>query len=221
MNSLPIIFLIPFRSGSKGLKNKNINIYKDKPLFRHSTDVALETKLGNVYISTDYGIDELEGLSKDVIFVSRPVELASDEATMSSVVLNFLENNVSSESIVILLQATSPNRTKKHISEAINRFTNNSFDLVMSVTETPNDLLKSGLISGDGNFASVNNIDYCFSNRQNLPKTYKPNGSIYIFKSSWFKINKNFSTSNIGAFIMDNNSSLDIDQIEDLEYENK
>lgn len=221
MDSLPIVFLIPFRAGSKGLKNKNINIYKDKPLFRHSTDVALETELGNVYVSTDYGNDELKGLPKDVIFVKRPTKLASDEATMSSVVLNFLENNISSESIMILLQATSPNRTTNHISEAIDKFTNNSFDLVMSVTETPNDFLKSGLVSDNGIFTSVNNIDYCFSNRQNLPKTYKPNGSIYIFKSSWFKINKNFSTNNIGAFIMDDNSSLDIDQIEDLEYENK
>ena len=76
-----------------------------------------------------------------------------------------MENNISSESIVILLQATSPNRTTNHISEAIDKFINNSFDLVMSVTETPNDFLKSGLISDNGIFTSVNNIDYCFSNR--------------------------------------------------------
>ena len=221
MNSLPIIFFIPFRAGSKGLKHKNISLYKNKPLFAHSVDIAHETNLGEIYISTDYDVQKLDGLTKKVNFISRPNKLATDDAVMSNVVLEFIESNVPNNSIIILLQVTSPNRSANDIHKAIKKFNNNSYDLLMSVTEVSNSLLKSGLINADEKFEAINNIDYCFSNRQDASRTFKPNGSIYIFESSWFKVNKTFSSENIGTFIMDKDSSLDIDKIEDLEHENK
>ena len=45
MKDLPIRFLIPFRSGSKGLKDKNLAIIKNIPLYAHSIDQAVETAI--------------------------------------------------------------------------------------------------------------------------------------------------------------------------------
>ena len=39
-----IVAIIPARSGSKGIKNKNIMIYKNKPLIYHSIKSALKLK---------------------------------------------------------------------------------------------------------------------------------------------------------------------------------
>ena len=42
-NIMKNIAIIPARSGSKGLKNKNIKLFNGKPLMRYSIDVALQS----------------------------------------------------------------------------------------------------------------------------------------------------------------------------------
>ena len=52
--NLNIVALIPARSGSKGIPNKNIKLYKGKPLMVHSIDIANKSKyITDVYVSTD------------------------------------------------------------------------------------------------------------------------------------------------------------------------
>ena len=49
-----IVAIIPARSGSKSIKDKNIISYKNKPLIYHSIKIALKSKLVNrVIVSTD------------------------------------------------------------------------------------------------------------------------------------------------------------------------
>ena len=49
-----ILAIIPARSGSKSIKNKNIIKYKGKPLIYYSIKTALKSKLINrVIVSTD------------------------------------------------------------------------------------------------------------------------------------------------------------------------
>jgi CMP-N-acetylneuraminic acid synthetase len=51
---LNIISLIPARSGSKGLKDKNIKLYKGLPLLVHSINISLQCKyIDETYVSTD------------------------------------------------------------------------------------------------------------------------------------------------------------------------
>ena len=51
---LKILAIIPARSGSKSIKDKNIVPYKKKPLFYHSIKTALDSKLINkAVVSTD------------------------------------------------------------------------------------------------------------------------------------------------------------------------
>ena len=51
---MKIIAVIPARSGSKSVKDKNIHIYKKKHLIFHSIDVALRSKhINRIIISTD------------------------------------------------------------------------------------------------------------------------------------------------------------------------
>ena len=49
-----VLVVIPARSGSKGIKNKNIKIIKGKPLFFHTIDYAKKSKIvDNIILSTD------------------------------------------------------------------------------------------------------------------------------------------------------------------------
>ena len=51
---MKIIAVIPARSGSKSVKNKNIHIYKKKPLIFHSIKIALKSKfIDRVFVTTD------------------------------------------------------------------------------------------------------------------------------------------------------------------------
>ena len=77
-----ILAVIPARSGSKGVKNKNIKILGGKPLICHSIESALESKLiTDVVVSTDS--EEISEIAKEsgaqVPFI-RPPKLAIDTA---------------------------------------------------------------------------------------------------------------------------------------------
>ena len=47
------ISLIPVRSGSKGIPNKNVRLVCGKPLYRHTVDFALNAGTNQIYITTD------------------------------------------------------------------------------------------------------------------------------------------------------------------------
>ena len=49
-----VLVIIPARSGSKGIKNKNIQIIKKKPLLGHSISYAKKSKLvDKIIVTTD------------------------------------------------------------------------------------------------------------------------------------------------------------------------
>ena len=50
---MKILGIIPARSGSKGVKNKNIKLLKNKPLIFWTIKTALKSKLTKVIVSTD------------------------------------------------------------------------------------------------------------------------------------------------------------------------
>lgn len=52
---MKIIAVIPARSGSKSLKNKNIHFYKNKPLIYHSIKIAQRSKyIDRILVTTDF-----------------------------------------------------------------------------------------------------------------------------------------------------------------------
>ena len=51
-----IYAIIPARSGSKGLADKNIKQIGGKPLLAHSIDFALKLNLDRIFCSTDSAI---------------------------------------------------------------------------------------------------------------------------------------------------------------------
>lgn len=211
------IAIIPARSGSKGLKDKNIIDLCGKPLIAYSIEAAINCKLfSRVIVSTDseeYG-KIAEKYGAEVFY--RGENLSNDKATTFMVIEDLL-GKVGVIDYFVLLQPTSPMRTEKHISEAVEKFENNinNFDFLVSVKEAEHGSVLVKVIDED---ESLKNFDTDFSNyrRQNY-KEYSPNGALFIGKPDAYLKRKHFFGNRSIAYFMSEFDSVDIDN--ELDYE--
>lgn len=208
--------IVPARAGSKGLPNKNILTLQDKPLYMHSVDVALEAGAERVIVTTDISQIITSRHEPSVEIHQRPAKLALDTTTMEEVIL-YTCSELHLSGTTVLLQPTSPLRRPTHIHKALEIFSNDKVDLVISVTNADNSILKWGFVD-ENIFQPIADTKYCFANRQQLPPVVRPNGAIYIFDAGTFCAKKGFPLGVIGALHMNEEESKDIDLIEDFEF---
>ena len=215
------LFLIPARGGSKGIPGKNIKLLNNKPLINYSIEVAQSlTSNDHICISTDDAniIKVVADAGLEVPFV-RPEELASDTAGSREVclhALDFYEKKGISYDVIVLLQPTSPLRSSQQVKEALALY-NDSLDMVVSVKETSSNPYyvlfeedKEGFLqkSKTGNFTS----------RHDCPKVWEYNGAIYVISAAALKSKPFHAFSRIRKYVMDDYSSVDIDNPLDWEW---
>ena len=216
----PFVAVVPMRGGSKGLPGKNLRPLGGVPLYAHSVQTALDAGAARVLVSTD--IERVMGSlqQRDVEVYRRPKRLASDTATMAEVLLDLLGREsaaqISEDTIIALLQPTSPLRSPDDVRRAVGLIAANAGRLAMGVTATDSGVLKYGQVV-DGRFVPLAHPAHCFANRQSLPPVYRPNGAVYAFRAGWFLRNGGFETAHIAAVEMSADRSIDVDSIEDFE----
>lgn len=216
MPNLKKIAIIPARSGSKGLPDKNILMLADKPLIAYTIEAAIKSgSFERIIVTTDslkYAkIAEEYGAE----IIIRDDLLASDIATSYMVIQDVL-SKIPSYDYFVLLQPTSPFRDSNHINKAISQFESaneNNFLVSVNTSEYSPDLIK--IIDDDlslKNFSS----DYSKYRRQNY-SYYKPNGAIFIGRNLAYLDKKHFFGRDSTAFLMTKEDSIDIDDIIDFE----
>ena len=221
---LNIICIITARSGSKGLKNKNIRKLKGLPLLAHTIIAAKKSKVFNrVILSTDSKLYANIGLKfgAEVPFI-RPRKLATSTAHHPDVVnhaVKFLEKKKKIKfDYIMMLQPTSPYRNAKHINEAIKKFLKEKNDSLISIKKQDYPpwwmfvLDKSKL----GQFLKFKNKNVFNLERQEFPKLFRPNGAIYISKRKVLYKGNLINPKSCGYYLMNDRSSIDIDNIIDL-----
>lgn len=214
-----IIAIIPARGGSKGIPNKNIIDIVGKPLIYWTIEAAKKSCLiDRIVVSSDSPRILSVAKSCGAEIISRPKKYASDSAPAGLAVehtLEYLEKKEKySPDIVVLLQPTSPLRTSEDIDNAINLFMDEKAGALISIAEENNKYLKSFIIE-KGILRGIIRDELVFTNRQELPKIYIPNGAIFIVKTDEFKKNKTlFSEKTIG-YVMDKERSIDLDNLSD------
>jgi len=213
--------IIPARGGSKRLPRKNILDLSGRPMISWSIDAGLKSKyIDKVVVSSDD--DEILDVAKKfkAETVKRPGELASDIATSNDVVKHTLEN-IEEHDYIVLLQPTSPLRNYKHIDEAIKLLEKKSADAIISVCKTDHTPLWSNTLQEDGSLESFIKDEVIDKRSQDLKDYYRLNGAIYICKrDNFLKEETLFLKENIYAYIMDKESSIDIDEEIDLTIAN-
>ena len=223
-----IIALIPARSGSKGIPNKNIKLYKGLPLMAHSINIAKQCKFINeVYVSTDS--EEYQKIAVQYgakVFELRPAEIADDLSPDIDTFKHFLkwckDYNMQIPDIIIHLRPTYPNRTLELLNncaiEFLSKYENyHSLRTVVKIKNSPYKMyyiMRNNLIpfiTEDPRFLEPYN-----QARQNFVDTYLHNGCIDIVKTSVILKHGLLSGSNILPYIMDENETDDIDELKDF-----
>lgn len=212
------VCLIPARSGSKGLKDKNMAFLNNKPVLQHTIEAALNSNVfapEDIYLSTDSQeyIENLGDLGITMLY--RDPELASDSATTADVVVDFLAK-FDEEVNLVLLQPTSPLRTGVHIKEAFDLYqANNRENIVVAVSEVDKSPSLMTEFGPNNELKDIVGIDQGYR-RQNFGTLYAPNGAIFITgKTDYLETNSFFTEKTIG-YQMDKKSSIDIDDYDDF-----
>ena len=223
-----ILCLIPARSGSKGIPNKNIRLFKDKPLLAWSIEQAKQCKYSNnmrIIVSTDS--DEYANISREygaeVPFL-RPAEISQDESIDSEFIehaLNWLEINENYiPDIILQLRPTQPCRKVEDINKCLDIFINNRKEYDSLRTVIPIEKCPQKMYIIENNelipyFKSYGDIKEPYNQcRQALPISYLHNGYIDILNSEIVK-RGTISGEKIYAYIMNKNDTIDIDSNED------
>ncbi|MGL6066079.1 MAG: cytidylyltransferase domain-containing protein [Cetobacterium sp.] len=217
--SLKKIAIIPARSGSKGLPNKNILMLLDKPLIAYTIEAALKSKQFERVIVTTDSIQYKEIAQKyGAEVVLREEHLSDDKATSFMVVEDILKkNNSEAYDYFVLLQPTSPFRNEKHILEAIQSFEKRyeELDFLVSMTESSK---SADLIKTVGDDMTLKTYDSDYSNyRRQDGKEYYPNGAVFIGKNEKYLLKKHFFGEKTVAYFMNKEDSIDIDDRLDFE----
>lgn len=213
--------IIPARSGSKGLKDKNIKKLCGKPLMAYTIETAIKSKKYDmIHLSTDsYKYANIaKEYGADVPFL-RKAELANDTSVIWDTVRDVLdeyEKIGKKFDTVTLLQPTSPLREIDDIIQSFQVFEKKNAEAVVSVCEMEHSPLICNQLDETGSMRDFIKKEIVSLPRQNLPKYYRINGAIYLLKIDVLKKYSTLYDSEVYAYIMKQETSIDIDNILDF-----
>lgn len=213
-----IICLIPARSGSKRIKNKNIIKINSKSLIDLVCEKVNKSKLIKYfYIASDKKkiFNNIQN-KKKFLFYKRSKKSSNGTSKTEAVILEFLKKNNNICDILVLIQITNPFINYKIIDEAISKFIKKKYDSMLSVVESNKFIWKNKKINRP--------INYNIFNRpmsQNIQNYLIENGSFYIFNVKSFIKYKNRLHGKIGFYKMSKESQFEIDDLEDLKIVKK
>jgi len=205
--------LIPCRTGSKGIPNKNFKPFLDKPLFRWTLEAAIKSLLfDKIILSSNGGFQNLEPSGNLIVDNERPPELSDDKASLDDV-LNHYANVYPEVKVWVLLQVTSPLRTGKDIRKAYELMQKKQFDSVVSVTPGTCMYWVKNAVEVHGKPAHI--ATYHIHKRPNRQEREKEwfleNGAIYVTPRYILEYTGCRLGGQIGLYVMPKNKSIEID----------
>ena len=221
-----ILALIVARKNSKGLKNKNIIKINSEPCINWTFKAVKKSKLIDLAMLSTDSAKIIRMAKKKGIFTPfiRPKNLSSDNTNVIDVIGHSIKwlkkNKIFNYKYILLLQASSPLRTSKHIDGAIRYYfkkLKNPRETLVSVTRAQPKTY--WLLKKKNKY-----INFVFKQRrkdfrrQNHPVFYIPNGAIYLCNIKHLKYD--FFTKYTLHYEMDEKSSIDIDTIDDVKKSN-
>ena len=208
--------IIPARSGSKGLPDKNIKPLGGKPLLAWSIEAALQSgRFDTVHVSTDS--EQYARIARqygaDVPFL-RSAAASSDTASSNDAIREALANYEALGKrfdAFMLLQPTSPLRTAEDICSAFSIMEEKDANAVVSVCETDHSPLWSNTLPESGDMTHFLRQEVLNTRRQDIPTYYRLNGAIYLVKTDYYHRSPSIYAEGCYACVMDRDRSIDID----------
>lgn len=155
--------IIPARSGSKRIPNKNIKLFNGKPLISFSIEKAIKSKIfDEIIVSTDSKkiatISEKYGAKIPFI---RPKNLSDDKTRITKVIkhalLWFKERNYAID-YACCIYATNPLLDIKYLKKGYNELIKSKKNFSLSVCKYNHPIQRALTINNKGNLNSINPI---------------------------------------------------------------
>ncbi len=223
-NMRNIICTILARGGSKGVKNKNIKLMNGLPLIAHSIIQAQKTNLfSSIIVSSDS--DDILNIARDFKvdhLIKRPHELADDNAPKIPAIQHAVletEKKINTKfDYIIDLDPTSPLRNVEDIINAFNMLLNeNATNIITACPSRKSPYFNMVKINNENVATLPIQLDQNIFRRQDSPKVYDMNASIYIWSSESLFRSKNLWQERTKLYVMPEERSIDIDTELDFE----
>lgn len=220
-----ILCTICVRGGSKGVKNKNIKAINDKPLIAYTIEQAKQSGLFE-YIVTSTDSDDIARIAKEYgaeIFFKRSAEMASDTAGKLDVIRDaFIRSEKyynQQFDYLIDLDATAPLRNVDDIINSFNQFLkNNNDNLITAMPSRRSPYFNLVEVDSVGKVNLSKRLDDSVLRRQDAPKSYDMNASIYIWKRDTILNESSLFLEKTGLYVMPEERSIDIDTELDFKF---
>ena len=207
--------IIPLRSNSKGLKNKNILIFKNKiNLVNYTLKKIINIKkIKKIYILTDSNYYKKKIIDHKKIDKNyqRKKKLSLGNSKKDDLIDDFLLNyntNIKNNNF-LLFQVTSPNLKKDEIIKTLKFIDKNKVSSLMHVTEVLENPYEIIEIKGK-NWKHL--MKKRVVNRQNYLKKFMfITGSLFFFTRNFFSKNKKIFNSKTYPYKIDKINFIDID----------
>jgi CMP-N,N'-diacetyllegionaminic acid synthase len=213
---MKILALITARGGSKRVPGKNIRRLGGKPLIDWSIDIVKDIpEICDVLVTTDD--PEIADTARDAgasVPWLRPAELATDTATSVDVslhALNWYESENEKVDGLLLLQPTSPFRTRATIQRGIALYKDHHQCPVLGVSPAKSHPMWCYSLDGATMRSFIENKGEHLRS-QDLPPAYVVNGAFYLIAPKDLRVNHSFYGGNMTPLVIgEPGESLDID----------
>lgn len=213
-----VLAIIPARSGSKSVPNKNIRMLLGKPMIAYSIEHALKCpQINRVIVSTDseeYAMIA-QNYGAEVPFI-RPKELAQDESLDIDVfehAINYLKEKENYfPDIVVQLRPTYPVRNVDDITNMIDMLEkDDEADSVRCIVQAKEIAYKMWQMDEKNNITPIlNNIREAYNMpRQLLPTIYYQNACIDVVRTRVILEQHSMSGKKILGYVMEHNYDID------------
>lgn len=213
------------RGGSKGIKGKNIRPLLGKPLIAYSIEQARESGLfQSIAVSSDsdlilemakeWGVDYL---------VKRPDEFATDQAAKLPAIRHCVAEVERQMGIcfdtLVDLDATSPLRSVEDIHRAVELLENSDAgNVITGMPSRRSPYFNLVELNADGIVELSKALKTPIVRRQDAPKCYDMNASIYVWKRRVLFASDTLFNGDSKLYVMPEERSIDIDSEIDFKF---
>jgi len=214
------------RGGSKGVKNKNLKLILGKPLIAHS---ILQAKASGIFdvVAVSSDSQEILQVAKEYgadVVIERPTELATDKAAKLPVIQHCVQEVEKHTGlffdVMTDIDATSPLRTLEDLKNSVGLLENHekATNLITGAHSRRSPYFNLVEQNSEGFVQLSKKLPAAVLRRQDAPKSFDMNASIYVWKrESFFKELSIFTPKTI-LYEMPEERSVDIDTELDFEF---
>lgn len=214
------------RGGSKGVKNKNIRLLLGKPLIAHTINQAKISGLFDcIAVSSDSA--EILAVAKEYgadLLIDRPKEMSTDYAAKLPAIQHCVEvaeeNTGERYDVIVDMDTTSPLRLVEDILKSVQLLeeTSDATNLITGSPSRRSPYFNLVEVDSNGIVSLSKPLEKSVIRRQDAPKCYDMNASIYVWKRGALMDSEKLFQSNTILYEMPEERSIDIDSEIDFEF---